>query len=336
MKSALLHKRAFTGYPNEVELLEAGGDRLFEVDSLRQPGQRMLCALAEDGTKDYPVYDPDKKKVKWQSDDRFGKKFKSEVKKHMEAEVEKAETPKEEEEATNDPALRKAAKMGKCVKCHEERSLNRDRVCHQCEQEERDNEKTASGKNPWIRLAASTECECGTTEATCHECGYRTSLSNPMSSACPKCSSPLACVGCQRQISDDGLGVVDEDGTEKPFLTTGMPAHRTIPYQYTPSGRRGSAVPTVSVHELKGLIEEIRGAGFDESFAPTHVLIATAKKLGANDLKDAARHYLATLHRMAQYRAPGALGEPTVPRRTQRAHDAAWKQVEAAYVHFVR
>jgi ribosomal protein L37AE/L43A len=109
MKSALLHKRAFTGYPNEVELLEAGGDRLFEVDSLRQPGQRMLVALAEDGTADYPVYDPDKKKVKWKLDDRFGKKFKAEVKKHMEAEVEKAETPKEEQEAVNSPALRQAA-----------------------------------------------------------------------------------------------------------------------------------------------------------------------------------------------------------------------------------
>jgi hypothetical protein len=109
MKSALLHKRAFTGYPNEMELLEAGGDRLFEVDSLRQPGQRMLVALAEDGTVDYPVYDPGKKKVKWKFDDRFGKKFKSEVKKHMGGEVAEAETPKEEEEATNDPKLRKAA-----------------------------------------------------------------------------------------------------------------------------------------------------------------------------------------------------------------------------------
>src|SRR5277367_3185464 len=131
MKSALLHKRAFTGFPNEVELLEAGGDRLFEVDSLRQPGLRMQVALSEDGTKDYPVYDPDKKKVKFQNADNFSKKFKDAVKKHMKAETEAAESPEEEDEATNDPSLRKAAKMGKCSECGESRSLGRDRLCHE-------------------------------------------------------------------------------------------------------------------------------------------------------------------------------------------------------------
>jgi hypothetical protein len=171
MKSALLHKRAFTGYPNEVELLEASGDRLFEVDSLRQPGQRMLVALAEDGTVDYPVYEPAKKKVKWKLDDRFGKKFKSEVKKHMEAEVEKAETPKEEQEAVNSPALRtaKLAKMGKCTECGEERSLNRDRICHECQQKEWEaqDEKTAA-TTKYVPLTCEIRDDMGAPESVGH------------------------------------------------------------------------------------------------------------------------------------------------------------------------
>jgi hypothetical protein len=138
MKSALLSKRAFTGYPNEVELLESGGDRLFETDSLRQPGQRMLVAIAEDGSVDYPVFNPEKEKVKWKFDDRFGKKFKSDVKKHMMGEVEKAETPKEEEEATNDPVLRTASKPQKCSLCNQGvPPFDRDGRCGACAADER-------------------------------------------------------------------------------------------------------------------------------------------------------------------------------------------------------
>lgn len=417
MKSALLRKRAFTGYPNEVELLSKSGDRLFEVDSLRQPGQRMLCAVSEDGSKDYPVFNEESEKVTWQQADRFSKKFKDAVKKHMKGEVEEAETPKEQEEATNDPSLRtaskkvallpahqpkgnllpinqweivrtpddsyryvnheekllstgfgseealkrnadiirmdegplvlmreryakeflpsdanpagpqahrtipyqytpsgrrgsKSAKMGKCRTCHQERSLNRDAVCHQCEQEERDAEqektdsaKTAAGGPPIPSFSG---------------------LPFGKPTRCPKCGSPD----------------IDKSATLAPNMRCNECKH---------TFRKQAA----TVHDLKPLLDELRkkdplanATGSDrmveEAIGLTNQLMQAAKQVGARDLLQAARHYLDVLKNISQYSLPGSnsalyyLGLNKVPSRTRRAHDRAWKLIEAAYTHFVR
>lgn len=356
MKSGLLHKLAFTGYPHEVELLEAGGDRLFEVDSLRQPGQRMLVALAEDGTVDYPVFDPEKEKVSWKFDDRFGKKFKSEVKKHMQTEVEKAETPEEEEEATNDPSLRKAAKMGKCHQCHQERSLNREGVCHECEQGERDAAQDEESKTAAPR-ARIRENAWGNWYGYIGNKRVEQFFNTPEET--------------QEQQARRWLAEQEAQGH-----TPG--AHRVTPSQYTPSGRRASVGDSTfiqrgdgyyklagnpredlmgeiyrqewrakkrnqTVHDLKPLMDKIRNAEPDSRQGPALILhspkqdyvrelIALAKGVGATGLRAAAVHYLDTIHNANRRSTLTGV----VPRRTQRALENAWKRVEAEYVHFVR
>lgn len=369
MRSALLHKRAFTGYPNEVELLEAGGDRLFEVDSLRQPGQRMLVALAEDGTADYPVYDPDKKKVKWKLDDRFGKKFKAEVKKHMQAEVEKAETPKEEQEAVNSPALRQAAGLHEarltyqCPFCqgHDAKPIGQtqDQTIYRCQDcgrkfpmsEQVDVQEHVFASDQWNETPKLDTDVVGPLETTSLSQWASKNAAIPESPQWEIISTPD---GSYRYVNHDEklltTGFGSEEGLRRNADIIRMDAG-TLDLMRKRYAKEFGAQPTTAsqkvaatVHDLKPLIDRIRRADnhryeggrlvLDKptKASLTEELIALSKEVGAGGLRQAARHYLQTLKNADDRRS--MLGQ--VPRRTERAIEDAWKRVEAEFVHYVR
>lgn len=89
MNSPLLRKNAsVTGFPNEVLILEEGKCRLFEADSRRIAGKRIFIAVSDDGSIDYPQYDPEEEEVTWNIEKRFKKKYRDKVKKFFKGKAE--------------------------------------------------------------------------------------------------------------------------------------------------------------------------------------------------------------------------------------------------------
>ncbi len=378
MNSLLLRKQAATGYPNEIELLAKGGDRLFEVDSLRKPGSRMLVAIPEDGgmgDADYPVYDPDNEKVKFQHANRFSKKFKDAVKTHMKSEVEEAETPKEEQEAVNSPALRtgSAKAAAKCPTCGSEVKCNcpppprRYRV-----------EPHPKGHAKIVHAAGLGSCGCADPGCPVHKGSsacpfrgrtflYRVDMEDhtgtPMCLQCAtdamdsglfrqgtrnasKVAAPRQCPFC-RATNVQPMGVFEgQEIFDCPDCGRHFPLDQAVRVRPRVPAMV-SAKSAATVHDIKPLVDELRQvdpAGhmdkMEKAMSITGQLATLAKQVGARDLLLAARHYLEVLEKMDRYGLPGGgryeTGVDPMPPRLLRTHERAWKQLEAAFVHFVR
>jgi ribosomal protein S18 len=133
---------------------------------------------------------------------------------------------------------------------------------------------------------------------------------------CMEVNAPLDCVGCGRSVAKGGQGVVDFDQKFHKFVRSdALTASKT----------------SAQVHDLKPLVDKLRNAEHEDSKDLTKKLIDLSKALDAGDLRDAAKHYLTTLGKIEERKETG-----TVPRRSQRAADDAWKRLESAFVHFVR
>ncbi len=366
MKSALLRKRAFTGYPGEIELLESGGDRLFEVDSLRVPDSRMLVALAEDGSTDYPVYDPDTEKVKWKFDDRFGKGFKSKVKKHMQGEVEKAETPKETEEAVNDPALRKAASTGLECQFIEYKPGQWYYLL--------ENWNSPKGAWDWREFAFAYGPFSSYKAAREHLADYH---ANPGGSStleyapehaeddvlkkliadaprhtktarlefqCPFCKEPNPNFAGRREgqsiyhctVCDRRFPLTEKSDVPEPvFAAKDVEAgsrEDLVNEALRPRSPQQKAVPSTA-HDLRLLHQSLlHSSTMEKEQEIVEAIEAAAKRLGSREVRIAAAHYLAILDR--EWKQVGGLG--TINSRTLRARDRAFKRLSSAITQFVR
>jgi hypothetical protein len=204
MISLLFKKRAgASGFDGETQILENGGDRLFEVDSLRQPGSKMLVAVSEEGDKDYPEYDKEAEKVKWQAEKKFNKKFRDAVKKHMKGETDAAATPKEEEEATNDPALRTASKKAAQLRTFDNafgKEITAEGLESKFDGDGRlassaDFDSTKETTKAGIPQYASKKAAASSLQGTC-ECGHPMNIhTKPPDFGCPHESEGCGCKG---------------------------------------------------------------------------------------------------------------------------------------------